>query len=99
MTSTLHWREPRPVEGWYWMEIEEWQGDTLLRSGCVSWNRDGTGHYDVSITVESANGLGLYCWPSFRVLSDAQTFVERLMGMDVPALKAEHGTQWPGVVL
>lgn len=94
-----HWQEPRPVDQWYWMDLPQYQNGTLVRYGRVRWNQDGTGYYKPSITVQSDRGLGLYCWPSFRVLSDAQDFVERLMGMSVEELMREHGTQWPGVVL
>lgn len=97
--KSMRWQNPRPVDEWYWMDIELYENSGLLRYGRVSWNRDGTGHYDVSLTVQSERGLGLYCWPSFRVLSDAQDFVERLMAMSVDELMRIHGTQWPGVVL
>jgi len=97
--KSMQWQEPRPVDTWIWMDIELYRNGQLLRVGRVSWNQDGTGHYGVSIAIESERGLGLYCWPSFRVLSDAQNFIERLMGMSVPDLMRIHGAQWPGVVL
>lgn len=97
--KSMKWQDPRPVDEWWWMDIEEYQNGRLMRYGRVAWQQDGTGLFDVSITIESANGLGLYCWPKFRALSDAQDFVERLMGMTVEELKKEHGTQWPDVVL
>lgn len=97
----MNWLQPRLVnDEWYWMDIElRDERGRLLKVGRVSWNKDGTGHYDVSITYESEDGLGLYCWPSFRALSDAQTFVEQLMDMPIAHAKKLHGTQWPGVVL
>lgn len=95
---SMKWQEPRPVDQWYWMDIEAWQNGQLLRYGRVSWPKTG-GVYDVSITYQSERGLGLYCWPSFRVLSDAQDFVEKLMGMTSQEARVIHGTQWPGVVL
>lgn len=94
-----HWQEPRPVDRWFWMDLPIYENGRLLREGRVSWNKNGTGYYRPRITIQNAHGLGLYCWPSFRALSDAQEFVERLMEMSVDALRAIHGTQWPGVVL
>ena len=96
---SMRWQEPRPVDQWYWMDIELYKNGTLLRYGRVSWKKDGSGYYSPSITVQNERGLGLYCWPDFRALSDAQEFVERLMGMSVEDLMRIHGTQWPGVVL
>lgn len=95
---SMQWQTPRPVDRWYWMEIEVYENGNLLRYGCVSWPKAG-GVYDVSITYQSERGLGLYCWPAFRVLSDAQDFVEKLMGMPSSEAMKIHGTQWPGVVL
>lgn len=92
------WQDPRPVDQWYWMDIEVWQNGQLLRYGRVSWLKSG-GVYDVSMTYQSERGLGLYCWPSFRALSDAQDFVEKLMNMSSAEAMKTHGTQWPGVVL
>lgn len=97
--AVAEWRDPRRVEQWLWMDIELMDSDgVMIRYGRVSWNQDGTGTYDVSISYER-EGVGLYCWPSFRVLSDAQDFVERLMAMSLDEAKALHGTQWPNVVL
>lgn len=102
--QSMVWREPRPVEGWYWMDIEQYginqEGvdGSLLRVGRVSWNRDGTGHYDTWINLED-EGYGFLCWPSFRVLTDAQDFVDRLMLMSKAEIQRLHGTQWPNVVL
>ena len=93
-----HWQEPRPVDRWFWVDLPQYQNGVLVRYGRVSWGKAG-GLYSPSITIQNAHGLGLYCWPSFRAPSDAQEFVERLMGMDVDALQAIHGTEWPGVVL
>lgn len=95
----MKWQEPRIVDEWYWMDIEVYQDGQLLRYGRVSWLKNGKGHYDISITYQSEHGLGLYCWPSFRVLSDAQDFVERLMNMTSAEAMKLHGKQWPGVVL
>jgi hypothetical protein len=96
--DAMSWGEPQRVEQWFWMDVEFMEGERMIRYGRVSWNADGTGYYSVSITYQQ-EGIGLYCWPSFRVLSDAQDFVERLMGMSVEQAKAIHGQQWPGVVL
>lgn len=97
--TVAEWRDPRPVDQWYWMDIELQSSDgTMIRYGRVSWNKDGTGHYDVSISYER-EGVGLYSWPSFRALSDAQDFVERLMAMSLEEARAQNGTQWPNVVL
>lgn len=95
---SMQWQQPRPVDIWLWMEIELWQNGTLIKVGRVSWGKDG-GYYHVSITYEQEHGLGLYCWPSFRALSDAQEFVEKLMGITSAEAIAIHGTQWPNVVL
>ncbi len=95
---SMKWQEPRPVDIWYWMDIEVYENGQLLRYGRVSWPKAG-GVYDVSITYQSERGLGLYCWPSFRVLSDAQDFVEKLLDMTSADAMKIHGTQWPGVVL
>lgn len=94
----MTWNEPRRVDVWWWMDIEVWDGDSIVRYGRVSWNQDGTGYFDVSITYES-EGLGLHCWPDFRVLSDAQDFVEQLMAMPSAEARKIHGQQWPNVVL
>lgn len=93
-----HWQEPRPVDRWWMMDLPIYENGHLLRYGRVSWGKDG-GLYSPSITIQDAHGLGLYCWPSFRALSDAQEFVEALMLMSIEALQALHGTEWPGVVL
>lgn len=95
---SMKWQDPRPVDQWFWMDIEVYKNGQLLHYGRVSWLKTG-GVYDVSITYQSENGLGLYCWPSFRALSDAQDFVEKLMDMPSSEAMKIHGTQWPGVVL
>jgi hypothetical protein len=92
------WQQPRAADGSIWMDIAVYDGPRILLSGRVSWPKDG-GLYAVSMTYENENGLGLYCWPDFRVLSDAQDFVEKLMQMRSADAKRIHGTQWPGVVL
>lgn len=96
---SMQWQQPRPVAEWLWMDMEEWRDGHLIKVGRVSWKQDGTGHYDVSITFEQEHGMGLYCFPSFRALSDAQDFVERLMGMTSAEALELNGKQWPGVVL
>lgn len=96
--DAMVWGEPRRVDEWWWMDVEFKEGETLIRGGRVSWNQDGTGYYDVSISYER-EGVGLHCWPSFRALSDAQEFVERLMGKSLEEARLIHGQQWPGVVL
>ncbi len=93
----MQWQQPRPVDRWYWMDIEVYQNGVLQRYGRVSWPKAG-GLYSVSITYQSEHGLGLYCWPSFRALSDAQDFVERLMRMPSSEAMKLHGTEWPNVV-
>jgi len=95
----MNWKEPRAVDEFWWLDIETYKGGRLDRVGRVTWLRSGEGLYSPSITVESANGLGLYCWPDFRALAEAQEFVEKLMRMPLAELKAFHGTQWPNVVL
>lgn len=95
----MKWKEPRPVDEWMWMDVEIYTDNLIDRVGRVSWSRSETGLYSVNITVESEDGLGLYCWPKFLVRADAQAFVERLMLMPLDKLKAFHGTQWPNVVL
>jgi hypothetical protein len=92
------WKDPRRVDVWWWMDVEITDGADMVRYGRVSWNQDGTGYYDVSISYER-EGVGLHCWPDFRALSDAQEFVERLMCMSLEEAQAIHGQQWPGVVL
>lgn len=83
-----------------WMEIQVFDTEgCLVREGKVSWNADGTGYYDASITYQDHHGLGLYCWPAFRILSDAQNFVEQLMRMSPEDAMGIHGKQWPNVVL
>lgn len=96
--QNMKWHTPRPVDRWFWMDIEVWENGEIQRVGRVCWPKEG-GLYDVSITYESEHGLGLYCWPAFRVLSDAQDFVERLMNMASAEARTIHGTQWPHVVL
>jgi hypothetical protein len=98
MEKNMQWQQPRPVDEWIWMDTELYQNGVLQRYGRVSWPKTG-GLYSVSITYQSEHGLGLYCWPSFRALSDAQDFVERLMAMSSAEAMKLHGTQWPGVVL
>jgi hypothetical protein len=94
------WAQPRRVEEWWWMDLNRWSGPGVLdRCGRVKWNADGTGHYSVSLTFETDGGLGLYCYPDFRALSDAQEFVERLLDGPIALAIAENGRQWPGVVL
>lgn len=93
------WTLPRPVDVWLWMDLNRWYAPGIIdRYGTVSWNRDGTGYYSVTLTFEHA-GIGLYCYPEFRALSDAQTFVERLIDGPIADARAENGRQWPGVVL
>ena len=94
----MQWLDPRPVDQWYWMDIEVYENGQLLRYGRVSWLKTG-GLYSVSITYQSENGLGLYCWPDFRALSDAQNFVEKLMGMTSAEARVIHGTEWPNVIV
>lgn len=97
----MTWEQPRQPNGHdhVWMDLNEWSAPGILRRcGRVSWKADGTGYYKVDISYEDI-GLGLPCWPSFRALSDAQEFVERLFAMSVEEVTALHGTQWPGVVL
>jgi|SRR6185436_4637333 len=96
--DAMVWNEPRRVDAWWWMDVEFAEDGNMIRYGRVSWNQDGTGYYDVSISYER-EGVGLSCWPSFRVLTDAQEFVERLMLMSLEQARQIHGTQWPGVVL
>jgi hypothetical protein len=96
--DAMVWGEPRRVDEWWWMDVEFKEGETLIRGGRVSWLQDGSGYYTISMDY-AKEGCGLYCWPSFRALADAQEFVERLMGMSLEQAKLIHGTQWPGVVL
>lgn len=95
----MKWKRPRQVDIYLWMEIEEWRDERLIKVGCISWMLDGTGFYSPSITFEAERGLGLYCFPSFRALSDAQDFVEKLMRMTSEEALRVNGQQWPGVVL
>jgi hypothetical protein len=101
----MKWLEPRRVDVWWWMQIRICDGistttgeDIVTREGTVSWNADGTGYYDVFISFER-EGVGLHCWPDFHALSDAQSFIERLMDGTLAEAEAIHGTQWPSVVL
>lgn len=103
--TSMEWTQPRRVDVWWWMQIRICDGissttgeDIVTREGTVSWNADGTGHYGVFISFER-EGIGLHCWPRFRALSDAQSFVERLMLGTLAEAQALHGTQWPNVVL
>lgn len=96
--DTMIWGEPRRVDAWWWMDVEWKNEGRLIRGGRVSWAADGSGYYQISMDY-AKEGCGLYCWPSFRSLSDAQEFVERLMGMSLERAREIHGTQWPGVVL
>ena len=95
----MKWNEPRPVDESVWLDCEVWDGPRIVRCGRVMWTRANPTVYDVCITYESENGLGLYCWPRFRVLSDAQDYVEKLMSMTSTEARKIHGTQWPDVVL
>ena len=54
------WTNPRPVDEFYWLECELWDGSRLVRRGCVSWSATKGGPYSVSITYEAERGLGLY---------------------------------------
>jgi hypothetical protein len=100
LLALASWKQPRRVAEWWWMDIEIVEPDTgdMIRYGRVSWNQDGTGFYDISITFER-EGCGLHCFPSFRALSDAQDFVERLMRMSLAEAMHVNGQQYPGVVL
>jgi hypothetical protein len=95
------WKHPRRVDVWWWMENEIYEDDgrVIIRYATISWNADGTGYYRVSVTYQHEQGLGLYCWPAFRVLADAQDFAERLLEMTPAEAMKIHGTQWPDVVL
>ncbi len=92
------WKEPRRVDQWWWMDVEITDGDNLVRGGRVAWNQDGTGYYKISMDY-AKEGCGLHCWPSFRALSAAQEFVERLMALPLGEAMKIHGQQWPDVVL
>lgn len=98
-TQELHWREPRPIDEFVWMDLEEWDGESIVRYGRVSWSRALGGPYSVQMHYEREHGLGLYCWPRFRALSDAQDFVERLWQLPLEDVRALHGTQWRTVLL
>lgn len=88
------WGEPRIVDEWYWMDLNLWSDPGILwRCARVSWDRDGTRAYSVSIDDERS-GFGFYCWPSFRVLSEAQEEAERLIRLPFEEIKAEHGKNW-----
>lgn len=93
------WKQPRRVDQWWWMDVEiiDNNNGDMVRYGRVSWNQDGTDHYDVSLSCER-EGYGFYCWPSFRNLSDAQNFIEQLMPLSLQAIEARHGTQWQGIL-
>lgn len=90
----MKWLEPRNVDEFVWLECEERDGPRMLRYGCVSWQRVNPDFYHVNMTYQSENGLGLYCWPLYRVLSEAQDFVEQLMGMSSSEAKKIHGNNW-----
>lgn len=93
------WGEPRRVDQWWWLELNEWSAPGVLkRCGRVSWNADGTGHYRISLSYEDI-GLGLSCWPAFHALWAAQGYVETLWALPLEEVEALHGTQWPNVVL
>lgn len=97
--TAYHWEQPRRVDVWWWMYLNRWQSPGIIdRYGVVSWNQDGTGNYGVFLSFEK-EGVGLHCFPDFRVLSDAQTFIERLIDQPLAVAMAENGRQWPGVVL
>lgn len=93
------WRAPRRVDVWWWMELEYYEPGTqnMIRGGCVSWNQDGTGTYRVSMSCER-EGYGFVCWPSFRALSDAQTFIETLMMLPFEEIMRRDGTDWRRVL-
>lgn len=92
------WSEPRRVDIWWWMDVAIYDDGDLVRGGRVAWRQDGLGYYDIDMDY-AREGYGLPCWPSFRVLSEAQEFVERLMCLPLEEAQAIHGQQWPGVVL
>ncbi len=103
--QSMKWLAPRRVDVWWWMQIRAYNGVSSVtnegivkREGTVSWNADGTGHYGVFVSFED-EGVGLHCWPDFYALSDAQSFIERLMTGTLAEAKSIHGTQWPNVVL
>lgn len=89
------WKEPRTVDEFVWLDCEIRKGGTIFRVGRVSWARENPDLYDVSITYEAERGLGLYCWPKFRVLSEAQAFIESLMQMPSSEAMQIHGKEWP----
>ena len=94
----LVWEQPRRVDVWWWMDRNLWSAPGILwRCGRVSWNQDGTGAYSVTFSDERA-GIGLACWPDFHALSEAQEFVESLMGLPLAEIEARHGTQWREVL-
>ncbi len=101
----MKWLAPRRVDVWWWMQIRIYDGVSstthegiVKREGTVSWNANGTGHYGVFISFE-AEGIVLPCWPDFHALSDAQSFIEKLMAGTLDEAIAIHGTQWPNVIL
>lgn len=90
----MKWLEPRNVDEFVWLDCEIRDGAHLRRCGCVSWARENPDLYSINITYEDERGLGLYCWPLYRVLSEAQDFVEQLMGMSSTEAKKIHGKNW-----
>lgn len=99
MNTLPAWEQPRRVDVWWWMDLNIWREPGILRRcGRVSWNADGTGYYEISISDEE-HGYGFPCWPSYRALSDAQDAVERLIQLPLAVLKEENGrAPWPSVV-
>ena len=92
------WEQPRRVDVWWWMDLNEWSTPGVLRRcGRVSWNQDGTGEYRVNYADEE-RGIGLPCWPSFRALSDAQEFVEALWVLPFEEIERRHRNQWRTVL-
>jgi hypothetical protein len=92
------WGQPYRVDVWWWMDLNLWSAPGILsRCGRVSWNQDGTGLYGVTFSDERA-GIGLTCWPDFHALSEAQSFVESIIGLPLAQIEARHGQQWREVL-
>lgn len=95
------WKEPYRVDRWYCLDIEIHDAEgRLVRSGRVSWDiHVQSSPFSIDICYHDHHGLGLYCWPQFRVLSAAQDFVERLMRMSPEDAQKIHGGHWKGAII
>lgn len=114
LAEPFHWCQPRKVSDRWWMELHWYcrsdgtfypedhrahcnDGILLVRGGRVQWAVHGQSPYAIDISCER-EGIGLWCWPSFQALADAQSMVETLIVLPTAAILARHGIDWQRVI-